>query len=218
MIKSVLAMTCAVTLFSAAAVNATTIDVNVDGHSGPWLTSLNPTLDYGTHDEAAPTSVSSGFNFSSGGTFEVTYVSGLTGFVDFLPAAYTAAGVPGVIINQDTGSSGKVEPSFYTAADNPVLLIELMGAFADASGKVVGDPFAIGLDRSIVAPSGATQLLLGLNDDIFSDNRGSLVVEVTGPSAIAAVPEPSTWAMMILGFAGIGTMAYRRRKQTPHAG
>jgi hypothetical protein len=29
---------------------------------------------------------------------------------------------------------------------------------------------------------------------------------------IAAVPEPSTWAMMILGFAGVGFMAYRRRK------
>lgn len=29
----------------------------------------------------------------------------------------------------------------------------------------------------------------------------------------AAVPEPSTWAMMILGFAGVGVMAYRRRNQ-----
>ena len=28
-----------------------------------------------------------------------------------------------------------------------------------------------------------------------------------------AVPEPSTWAMMILGFAGVGFMAYRRRNQ-----
>jgi hypothetical protein len=26
-----------------------------------------------------------------------------------------------------------------------------------------------------------------------------------------AVPEPSTWAMMILGFSGIGFMAYRRK-------
>ena len=26
-----------------------------------------------------------------------------------------------------------------------------------------------------------------------------------------AVPEPSTWAMMLLGFAGLGFMAYRRR-------
>jgi hypothetical protein len=31
----------------------------------------------------------------------------------------------------------------------------------------------------------------------------------------AAVPEPSTWAMMLLGFAGVGFMAYRRsRKNT----
>jgi hypothetical protein len=28
----------------------------------------------------------------------------------------------------------------------------------------------------------------------------------------AAVPEPSTWAMMILGFLGIGFMTYRRRR------
>jgi hypothetical protein len=31
--------------------------------------------------------------------------------------------------------------------------------------------------------------------------------------ATPAVPEPSTWAMMILGFAGVGFLAYRRRKQ-----
>ena len=29
-------------------------------------------------------------------------------------------------------------------------------------------------------------------------------------SVVSAVPEPSTWMMMILGFAGIGFMAYRR--------
>jgi len=31
--------------------------------------------------------------------------------------------------------------------------------------------------------------------------------------SVSAVPEPSTWAMMILGFAGVGFMAYRRRNQ-----
>jgi hypothetical protein len=30
----------------------------------------------------------------------------------------------------------------------------------------------------------------------------------------AAVPEPSTWAMMMLGFAGVGLMTYRRRNNT----
>jgi hypothetical protein len=29
---------------------------------------------------------------------------------------------------------------------------------------------------------------------------------------VATVPEPSTWAMMILGFAGVGFMAYRRKQ------
>ena len=29
----------------------------------------------------------------------------------------------------------------------------------------------------------------------------------------SAVPEPSTWAMMLLGFAGIGFMAYRRKSK-----
>ena len=38
---------------------------------------------------------------------------------------------------------------------------------------------------------------------------GNFLVRVT-----AAVPEPSTWAMMILGFAGVGYMTYRRGKQS----
>ena len=36
--------------------------------------------------------------------------------------------------------------------------------------------------------------------------------EIRGFLQVAAVPEPSTWAMIILGFAGVGFMAYRRRK------
>ena len=33
-------------------------------------------------------------------------------------------------------------------------------------------------------------------------------------STLSAVPEPSTWAMMILGFVGVGCIAYRRRQQS----
>jgi hypothetical protein len=39
----------------------------------------------------------------------------------------------------------------------------------------------------------------------------------TGPvganTLTAAVSEPSTWAMIILGFAGVGFMAYRRKSK-----
>lgn len=33
--------------------------------------------------------------------------------------------------------------------------------------------------------------------------------------ATSAVPEPSTWAMMMLGFASLGFMAYRRKDKLP---
>jgi hypothetical protein len=34
-----------------------------------------------------------------------------------------------------------------------------------------------------------------------------------GSNLIAPVPEPSTWAMLILGFADVGFMAYRRKSK-----
>jgi hypothetical protein len=40
-----------------------------------------------------------------------------------------------------------------------------------------------------------------------------LVSGVTLNAPISAVPEPSTWAMMIFGFAGIGFMTYRRKSK-----
>ena len=48
-----------------------------------------------------------------------------------------------------------------------------------------------------------------------SDFIGSLAIS-SGPGAglSAAVPEPSTWAMMILGFLGVGFLAYRHRGKT----
>jgi hypothetical protein len=33
-----------------------------------------------------------------------------------------------------------------------------------------------------------------------------------GPIPLVAVPEPSTWAMMLIGFAGLGFMGWRSRK------
>jgi autotransporter-associated beta strand protein len=60
-----------------------------------------------------------------------------------------------------------------------------------------------------------------------SDPSGNLVVSYAAPSIATAldfgaaplttIPEPSTWAMMLIGFAGLGYAAYRRHAATPVA-
>jgi len=64
--------------------------------------------------------------------------------------------------------------------------------------------YSFDLDTNAVAPA---QLHFGVSDGRFDDNSGSFTISVS------AVPEPSTWAMMILGFAGVGFMAYRRKSK-----
>jgi PEP-CTERM motif len=44
-------------------------------------------------------------------------------------------------------------------------------------------------------------------------NHSGLTLEFNGITNATAAPEPSTWAMMILGFGGIGFMAYRRKSK-----
>jgi hypothetical protein len=49
-----------------------------------------------------------------------------------------------------------------------------------------------------------------------ADFDESAWVAATAESEIAAVPEPSTWAMMLAGFAGLGWLARSRgRKASP---
>jgi hypothetical protein len=53
----------------------------------------------------------------------------------------------------------------------------------------------------------------GISESVFDDHAGSststLAVITLGSTNI---PEPSTWAMMLLGFAGLGYAGYRKRK------
>jgi PEP-CTERM motif len=70
-----------------------------------------------------------------------------------------------------------------------------ISADVDAKSFVIGDAandvFA-SVDPTLSVPQGFSVS--------FSDGIGS------------AVPEPSTWAMMILGFLGVGFLAYRRKQ------
>ena len=50
-----------------------------------------------------------------------------------------------------------------------------------------------------------------LTSDASRDDTGSFLVR------ISAVPEPSTWAMLILGFAGVGYISYRQARSNARA-
>ena len=54
---------------------------------------------------------------------------------------------------------------------------------------------------------------LWTNPDPANNNGQVTSVMYITADFTAAVPEASTWAMMILGFAGVGFLAYRRRNQ-----
>ena len=72
-------------------------------------------------------------------------------------------------------------------------------------------------DLSAVFSAYAISFTAGSSNDIRFLDVSSDSINVDGlldSVAIAAVPEPSTWAMMILGFAGVGFIAYRRGRQT----
>ena len=69
-------------------------------------------------------------------------------------------------------------------------------------------------------PTGADVLFLLTIDGVTPGGHLDVYAAANGEVSIAAgVPEPSTWAMMVLGFAGVGFMAFRRkRNETTHAG
>jgi hypothetical protein len=58
-----------------------------------------------------------------------------------------------------------------------------------------------------------------LTDNEFFLNKGveSFPFDNALQMEVDAVPEPSTWAMMLIGFAGLGGAAYRSTRRTAAA-
>jgi len=91
---------------------------------------------------------------------------------------------------------------------------EIVGFYLDADGVQHGYIDNGGVFTSFDPPDSASTTINGINDkgDIvgfYTNNATDTVDGFVG----TPVPEPSTWAMMLLGFAGFGFIGYRRARK-----
>ena len=84
-------------------------------------------------------------------------------------------------------------------AANTLLSFETLGV---SQFEVLGIDPSLALD-----PNNPTDFVTQLTFTGDGNFTGTMTPITTG------VPEPSTWAMMLLGFAGVGVMAYRRKSK-----
>src|SRR5215217_2604750 len=147
-----------------------------------------------------------GFNNNVGGTLSQSFTLASGGQFDF---AFNAGRSEGACACNDV-------PLTFSVTIDGLLLSSLLPAFEAANA---GSPSALHL---ATAYSGSVALAAGTHEFAFNFSRGETgfgrgpYFGVDGVSLVqqqvSAVPEPSTWAMMLLGFAGIGYGVYRRKK------
>jgi hypothetical protein len=151
-------------------------------------------------------------------TFELNFVQngasdGMATLILNNVTSSTSTTLTGTEITNDFGGlSGNVgglmitPPLVGTSATDPLL---------DAGFVFQSITLTNGNITGIVETSG-----IFLNDTfpvlLLGNNNNPLGFEIGGPQnegtfTVQAVPEPSTWAMMLLGFVGLGFMAYRRK-------
>jgi hypothetical protein len=119
-----------------------------------------------------------------------------------------SAGYVGVRFGAD-GKLGGSDDIFITSGPNTQLVDALFGRGSGNSLAAVCHGCTLGEQQAAIDAVAADP---GIP---FTFTGTYTVVEdsASGTFNIANVPEPSTWAMMVLGFAGMGFMAYRRKSK-----
>ena len=203
---------CVVALFGhCAAAQAAIIDVTYSGtiyndvsRDGGGLfgavgASLNGraisvTYEYDT--SLAPIQFGPGNSYISGAAINVAIT--INGFTQSLGSLVSSLALN---YNDGLGSSNVQHEAYHDAAFARYIT---MGMTDNVGGSLPQDLTA---PYDFSGPNGT---------GFFRFESGTLALftptHVTSAEIASAVPEPSTWAMMMLGFAGVGFVAYRRRR------
>jgi hypothetical protein len=107
----------------------------------------------------------------------------------------------------DSGSFTNLSPPAGSNSTNPMGIND--------AGQIVGYYTTSTAILNFVETDGSFSNLTFGSNLLFAhdiDNAGDVVGSFFLNSA-PAVPEPSTWAMLLIGFAGIGFAAYRRKNE-----
>ena len=89
-----------------------------------------------------------------------------------------------------------------------------------ALADITGSAFEVEFEFLAKQASQSDSAYVPISNFYTNSNGGSqgqdLVTSIGGQfySVAAAAPEPSTWAMMLLGFVGVGFSAYRKRSRS----
>jgi hypothetical protein len=191
-----------------AAGNAGAATVVVPGTADPFLAGApaGAYVIFGPGDEdTAPAESPVGVAVTPGETVTISDVTGTVSNGPCCAALGPTGGAP--ISLTKFGVHGFTE-LLVPHYENPLPIDSLIGVFYGPNrlDPGVDRVFEIGAGGSFVVPTGTTELYLATVDgEQWNDNTGAFTASVS-------VPEPAAWAMMLLGFGGIGTALRSRRR------
>jgi phospholipase/lecithinase/hemolysin len=84
--------------------------------------------------------------------------------------------------------------------------------FTNVSGPCWTGNFTDPSSGTLCSPDASDQNKFLFWDEVHPTAAGHLLAAEFAVNALTAVPEASTWAMMLLGFAGLGFAGYRRSR------
>lgn len=162
-----------------------TLTAKVRGTAGPWDPAINRNMPYGKNDQSKPVIVPI-LNIRPGTMIQIS----ADGFLEYTRDGESIG--PDGNRRIDPGRSeggGAGYPSQYVdrSSHRPRAVGQLMGAFVDADGVIVGLPFIIGSQAKVEVPKGAMGLSLGIDDWEFRNNDGMLNVKITSREAQVTV-------------------------------